>query len=131
MRIRTEEELPVFERLGDVRSRAVTLGQIADILQDRGQLDEALRIRKEELLPVFERLGNVRELIVGRVNLALCLVKRGKAEDVQEIVGLLAWSYSHARERGYAEADQIASFLTQLGLPPDHLSSITAQAAKQ
>ena len=30
LRIRREEELPVYERLGDVRSRAITLGQIAD-----------------------------------------------------------------------------------------------------
>ena len=33
LRIRREEELPVFERLGDVRSRAVTMGKIADILR--------------------------------------------------------------------------------------------------
>ena len=60
LRIRREEELPVYERLGDVRSRAVTMGQIADILQSRGELDEALRIRREEQLPVYERLGDVR-----------------------------------------------------------------------
>ena len=35
LRIRREEQLPVYERLGDVRSRAVTMGQIADILQQR------------------------------------------------------------------------------------------------
>ena len=39
-----KEQLPVYERLGDVRSRAWTMGRIADILQARGQLDEALRI---------------------------------------------------------------------------------------
>ncbi|WP_165742383.1 CHAT domain-containing protein, partial [Candidatus Thiosymbion oneisti] len=56
LRIRTQEQLPVYERLGDVRSKAVTQGQIADILQARGQLDEALRIRTQEQLPVYERL---------------------------------------------------------------------------
>ncbi|MDS4026097.1 MAG: hypothetical protein RKO25_03765, partial [Candidatus Contendobacter sp.] len=55
LRIRREEELPVYERLGDVRLRAVTLGYIADVLQARGELDEALRIRREEELPVYER----------------------------------------------------------------------------
>jgi len=45
LRIRTEEQLSVYERLGDVRSRAVTQGKIADIKQARGELDEALRIR--------------------------------------------------------------------------------------
>ena len=43
-----------------MRARAVTLGQIADVLQARGQLDEALRIRQEEELPVYERLGDVQ-----------------------------------------------------------------------
>ena len=32
LRIRQEEQLPVYERLGDVRSKAVTQGKIADIL---------------------------------------------------------------------------------------------------
>ena len=40
-----EEQLPVYDRLGDVRSRVVTIGQIADILQAREQLDEALKMR--------------------------------------------------------------------------------------
>jgi phosphopentomutase len=37
LRIRQEEELPVYERLGDVSSKAITMGKIADILQARGQ----------------------------------------------------------------------------------------------
>ena len=36
------------------------MGQIAAVLQARGQLDEALRIYQEEVLPVYERLGDVR-----------------------------------------------------------------------
>jgi len=52
--------LPEFERLQDVRSRAITWGKIADIRQARGDLDEALRIYQEERLPVAERLGDVR-----------------------------------------------------------------------
>jgi hypothetical protein len=60
LRIRQVEELPVYERLGDVRAKAVTMGKIADILEARGELDEALRIRQVEELPVYERLGDVR-----------------------------------------------------------------------
>ena len=55
LRIRREEQLPIYERLGDVRERAVTLGSIADILEARGEPDEALRILRDETLPVFER----------------------------------------------------------------------------
>ena len=40
-----------LRKLGDARSRAITQGQIADILQARGQLDEALRIRTKNNCP--------------------------------------------------------------------------------
>ena len=70
LRLRTEEELPVYERLGDVRSRAVAQGKIADILEARGELDEALRIRTEEELPVYERLGDVRSRAITQGQIA-------------------------------------------------------------
>jgi hypothetical protein len=54
---------PSTSELGDVRNKAVTLGKIADVLETRGQLDEALLIRREEELPVYERLGDVRKAI--------------------------------------------------------------------
>ncbi len=41
------------------RSRAVTMGQIADIMVSRGDLDGALRIRQEEQLPVYEKIGDI------------------------------------------------------------------------
>ena len=79
LRIRTEEELPVYERLGDVRSRAITEGRIADILEARGELDEALRIRVEEELPVYERLGDVRSRAIAQGKIADILQTRGGA----------------------------------------------------
>ena len=85
LRIRTEEEIPVYERLGDVRSRAVTMGNIADILQSRGDLDEALRIRKEELLPTFERLGDVRARAVTMGKIADILQSRGDLDEALRI----------------------------------------------
>jgi tetratricopeptide (TPR) repeat protein len=85
LRIRTEEQLPVFERLGDVRERAVTQGHIADILQARGELDEALRIRTEEELPVYERLGDVRSHAVTQGKIADILQARGELDEALRI----------------------------------------------
>jgi len=85
LRIRREEELPVYERLGDVRSRAVTMGQIADILQVRGELDEALRTLREEVLPAFERLGAVRERAVTMGRIADILQARGELDEALRI----------------------------------------------
>ena len=81
MRIRKEEALPVYERLGAVREKAITMGKIADILQARGQLDEALRIRQDEELPVYERLGDVREKAVTLGKIADIMEERGQLEE--------------------------------------------------
>ncbi|MFJ5561723.1 CHAT domain-containing protein, partial [Streptomyces sp. NPDC093250] len=54
----------LFTDAGDTHSAAVTWGKIADILQRRGEVDEALRIRREVALPVFERIGDTREVAV-------------------------------------------------------------------
>ena len=85
LRIRTEEELPVYERLGDVRARAVAQGRIADILQARGELDKALRIRIEEELPVYERLGDVRARAVAQGRIADILQARGELDKALRI----------------------------------------------
>ena len=74
-----------YERVGEVRSKAITQGQIADILQGRGQLDEALRIRREEELPVYERLGDVREKAVTQGQIADILQGRGQLDEALRI----------------------------------------------
>jgi tetratricopeptide (TPR) repeat protein len=85
LRIREEDELPVYERLGDIRERAVTMGKIADILQQRGETDEALRIRHEEQLPVYERLGDIRERAVTMGQIADILHQRGETDEAVRI----------------------------------------------
>ena len=89
LRIRREEELPVYERLGDVRARAVTLGKIADVLQARGELDEALRIRREEELPVYERLRSARDLLICRAEIGMNYLARGADGDREKALELL------------------------------------------
>ncbi|MDZ7855685.1 CHAT domain-containing protein [Sphaerotilus sp.] len=85
LRIRLEEQLPVYERLGDVREKAVTQGKIADILQLRGQLDEALRILQAEVLSAFERLGDVRSKAVTQGKIADILQSRGQLDEALRI----------------------------------------------
>lgn len=74
-----------FERLDDVRTKVITLGRIADILQDRRQFDEALRIHREERLPVFERLGDMRSKAVTRGQIADILQARGQIDEALRI----------------------------------------------
>lgn len=79
------EALQIFDKLGDVRSRAVVLGTIADILQKRGHLDEALRIRSDEQLPVFEKLGELRERAVTLGRIANIHEARGQLDEALRI----------------------------------------------
>ncbi len=79
--IRRKRELPVYQKLGDVRSEAVTQSQIADILQGQGLLDEALAIRREQLLPVFQKLGDVRSEAVTYGQIADILQGRGSLDE--------------------------------------------------
>jgi tetratricopeptide (TPR) repeat protein len=85
LRICREKVLPGFDRLGDVRSKAVTMGQIADILEARGELDEARRIRREEELPVYDRLGDVRSKAVTMGKIADILEARGELDEARRI----------------------------------------------
>ena len=84
-RIREQEEIPIYERLGDVGSLAAARGQIADILQCRGDLERALRIRESEELPVYERLGDERSIAITRGQIADILHTRGEIDAALEI----------------------------------------------
>jgi tetratricopeptide (TPR) repeat protein len=73
------------KRLEDDYVYAVTQGQIADILQSRGELEEALCIRRDEQIPVFERLGVVRERAITQAHIAGILQSRGELEEALRI----------------------------------------------
>lgn len=86
LRIRREEELPIYERLGDVHSRADAMGKIAGILFAQGELDEVLRIHREEQLPVYEQLGDIRSRAVAMGKIAYVLVARGEFDEALRIL---------------------------------------------
>ena len=76
---------PTYQKLGDVRSLALTKGLVADIFQTWGQWDEALRIRQEEELPVYLQLGDVRSLAVTKGKIADILQARGQLDEALRI----------------------------------------------
>ncbi|MDC0745394.1 metallophosphoesterase [Polyangium mundeleinium] len=70
---------------GADREAALAAGCRADILEARGELDEALRIRRQEVLPVFERLDDVRERAVTLGRIADVLEVRGELDEALRI----------------------------------------------
>ncbi|MFE7077208.1 CHAT domain-containing protein, partial [Streptomyces sp. NPDC057620] len=75
----------LFTDTGDTREAAITWGQIADILQQRGEVEEALRIRQEVTLPAFERIGDTRSIAVTWGKSADILQQRGEVEEALRI----------------------------------------------
>jgi tetratricopeptide (TPR) repeat protein len=106
-------QLPLYERLGDVHAKAITWGEIADILRARGQLDEALRILSDEVLPAFEHLGDLRDKAITLGKIADVLQARGQLDEalrlheerlptykqLGDVGGLAQVKYSIARVR--------------------------------
>ena len=95
LRIRTEEQLPVFERLGEVREVAITKGKIAQTPQMKGNLDGALAMHLERL-PVAQDLGDIDSIAHIRVSCAEIHLKRGDHErgGIQTIYDELSEAYA-------------------------------------
>ncbi|WP_265296472.1 tetratricopeptide repeat protein [Streptomyces sp. SHP 1-2] len=75
----------LFTDLGDTREAAITWGRIANVLERRGEVEEALRIRREVQLPVFERIGDTREAAITWGRIANILEQRGEVEEALRI----------------------------------------------
>lgn len=75
----------VFQQHDEIRSLAVTMGRIADILFQQGKSDEAMRIRQHEELPVFEKLGDIRERAITMGKIADILTQQGKLDEALRI----------------------------------------------
>ncbi len=86
LRIRREEQLPYFEKTGDVHAHTVTLSRIADVLFNQGMIDEALRLRRDEILPVYVRLGEDRSRAVTLFKIATALIEQGHADAALRIL---------------------------------------------
>jgi len=76
-----QENLTAYQQLGDARSVAVTRGALADILQARGCLDDALRIRVEAELPVYRYLAEPRAEALTQVKIATIRAAQGHVEQ--------------------------------------------------
>jgi tetratricopeptide (TPR) repeat protein/predicted phosphodiesterase len=70
---------------GQDRDFALAFGVIADILEARGDLDEALRIRKQDLIPVYEKLGDMLSRAVTMGQIADILQARGDLDEALRI----------------------------------------------
>ena len=71
--------------IGDARQRALVECGIADVLEARDQLGEALHLRQEQM-PVFERLGDIRAMAVTQGSIADVLRVRGQFAEALNLL---------------------------------------------
>lgn len=86
MRIYRDAEIhEVLSRTGDVRSQIGLLAHSTDILQDRGEPEEALRILQEESLPAVEKLGDEKMKAALQAKSAGAYLSLGQTEQALRI----------------------------------------------
>ncbi len=73
-------------KFGKDREIALAYGKVADVLQVRGNYDEALRIRHEKELPVYARLNDLREYAATKSQISGIFQARGETEESLRIL---------------------------------------------
>ena len=82
--VRIAEQIPVLELLGDRRIQVAAQMRLAEILQDRGDLDAAMALLESQI-PVLDTLGDARAKAVARGQIADILQDRGQLDEALHI----------------------------------------------
>jgi tetratricopeptide (TPR) repeat protein len=114
LKMRQEQERPIYEKLGEARELAICLGRIADSLRSLGQLDEAIRLRSREQMPSLRQLGVAYDLLFAQESLARLLLDRGGAGDRDEAVRLLQEAREAAVRLRLPEEERMRSLLAEV-----------------
>ena len=83
--LEAQNALKLYCGVGNGLGTAQAQGQIADVLQVRGELDLAQDMLKDEVLPIFTKLGDVRSVAVTQGKIADILQLRGEFEAALRI----------------------------------------------
>ncbi|WP_158046392.1 hypothetical protein [Skermanella pratensis] len=81
------------------------MGWIADILQGRGEHEEALRIRIKEALPIHRQMGDIYSIAYVLYRCAMLRIKCGVSdqEDLKIIADEVTESFAISRHLGQAD----------------------------
>ena len=123
----------MFEALGDVRSRAVTLGKITQIHLARGELDQALEMNGQRR-PIAERLGDIDSLahihyLDAQIRLARGDHERGGLQTIYEDLAAAYEIYIRlGRPDGIGEVGSMLAQVMAMGGHRDEALDVLATA---
>ncbi len=115
---------------GEERGAAFAVSLRADVLMERGEVEEALRIRQEEELPVYERLARRPDVLMCRAQIGLILLRRDSLGDREEASRLLHLALAAAEEMRNPVAELIRRILHKRGLAAPSSPSLPGQASE-
>ena len=78
------KSLAIYQDEGDRHSQAVTIGEIARILTDQGEMDEALHLHNERL-SVFESLNDPQSKAITMGDIARTLMEKGELDNALKV----------------------------------------------
>ena len=118
--------LGIFEALGDKRARAVTLGDIARIRADKGEVDAALQLQQERLA-ANKALGDQDGIAAASWDLAQLEMSR---QNFPAAFPLLAQAYAILQQTGRLDGicmvgTVLGQFLCAMGQREEGLAILT------
>ena len=116
LRIRLEEQLPVYERLSDVRERAVTLAKITQIHAARENYAAATQLLESEVIPLLSEIGDEQGLAVYRAQLAIWLLLQDTGTTARATV-LFHQALLASRRMRLALTQQIEASMKHFSIP--------------
>ena|SRR6266436_1817891 len=130
LRIRREEELPVHERLGEVRERAVTMGRIAHILLRKGDV-RAARALHQDRLAIYRQLADPDGIGATLWGLAQLDLAEQKIDDaVPRIFEAYAIMSKLGRAEGIAVIGQLVGQILAANNEPEEARAVLRRSAE-
>jgi len=90
--MKQNEELPIYEQMGDKRNIAITLAQISSLMMMQGEVASALDIQGNKVIPILEGLGDSVGKAITLVCMGICYLQandfcraREKIEEASSI----------------------------------------------
>lgn len=124
LRIREDELLPFYKRIGDAGSFASTMLDIADIHRDRGEFAIAMGLYRERVLPLFEDTDDLGLRAATMNRIAAILEEQGEFDEAIRILReevLPAYERSENSRAQAITTSQIASLNRRRGDDRDAL----------
>jgi tetratricopeptide (TPR) repeat protein len=120
-----QDSLEIQERIGDVKSKAMTLNNMANVIQQQGDIDRALQLWQDSL-EIYERIGDVQGKAVTLNNIAGVIAQQG---DIDRALSL--WQDSLEIQERIGDVQGKAATLSNMAGAITYLEKVVSHLEKK